>query len=139
MAASSCQRLGQELVNGRPASKWQITTTGKQGSSRALEWIDLERGLVLRRESAAGLEVQQQLLGTEQLHGRQVEKWEKVTIGSGYLPKSSLHWFDPELNLDIREEHPGGYIYELRNIRVAKQPESLFVIPAGFDRVAGRH
>jgi len=34
----------------------------------------------------------------------------------------------------IREELPGGYVRELRDIKVAKQAKSLFDIPTGFHR-----
>ena len=34
----------------------------------------------------------------------------------------------------IREELPGGYVRELRNIKVGKQAADLFTIPAGYQR-----
>ena len=46
----------------------------------------------------------------------------------------SIQWYDKQLKMVIREELPGGYVRELRNIKLAKQPKELFSIPAGYQR-----
>ncbi len=47
-----------------------------------------------------------------------------------------LRWFDPELNLAIREEFPGGFVREMKNIKLAPQDASLFEVPAGYKKIA---
>ena len=47
----------------------------------------------------------------------------------------STQWYDPELQIAIREELSGGYFRELRDIRVAPQPDHLFTVPADYQRV----
>ncbi|MGB5534442.1 MAG: hypothetical protein WBN08_00955, partial [Thiogranum sp.] len=47
----------------------------------------------------------------------------------------STRWYDPELQIAIREELSGGYFRELRDIRVAPQPDHLFTVPADYQRV----
>ena len=38
-------------------------------------------------------------------------------------------------DLAVRQEFPGGMFSELTNIRVGKQPDELFNIPAGYERM----
>jgi len=72
------------------------------------------------------------MIGVETLNGRTVEKWQMTLSPPGQKSQKSIRWFDLQLNLAIREEYPGGYVRELKNIRVGPQPESLFSIPAGY-------
>ena len=34
--------------------------------------------------------------------------------------------------MNIREEQPGGFVSELRNIRMGKQPADLFTVPTDY-------
>ena len=45
---------------------------------------------------------------------------------------TTTQWYDPQLKIAIREELPGGYFRELRDIRVGAQSPQLFTIPAGY-------
>ena len=47
-------------------------------------------------------------------------------------PTRTFQWYDPELKLAVRQEFPGGGVSELKNIRVGKQPDDMFVVPAGY-------
>ena len=44
--------------------------------------------------------------------------------------ETATQWYDPELKIAIREELPGGYIRELRDIKTGKQEKDLFEIPS---------
>jgi hypothetical protein len=44
----------------------------------------------------------------------------------------SHQWYDPEINMNIREEMAGGYTRDIVNIKVGPQPKDLFGIPAGY-------
>jgi hypothetical protein len=35
----------------------------------------------------------------------------------------------------VREEQPGGYIREIKGIRIADQPENLFQVPDGYQLI----
>jgi hypothetical protein len=48
----------------------------------------------------------------------------------------TFQWFDPELDLAVRQEFPGGFVSELKNVSVGKQPDHLFSIPAGYERIS---
>ena len=44
----------------------------------------------------------------------------------------TTQWYDRELQIAMREELPGGYFRELRNIRIGPQSDALFRVPAGY-------
>ncbi len=135
LEGASCKPLGREEVNGRLADKWEVTMQRDGKTLHTVHWIDVDRKLPLRENFADGTRTELQLVGEEKINGRRAEKWiMKVTRPDGKTMEST-QWYDPELHITIREEVPGGYIRELRDIRVGPQPESLFTIPAGWRRV----
>jgi hypothetical protein len=48
---------------------------------------------------------------------------------------TSTQWYDPQLKIAIREELQGGFIRELRDIKIGKQDKKLFEIPTGYKQV----
>lgn len=134
MPGVTCRRVGVEDVNGRPAVKWEMSFTDKGQTLSGAQWLDKERGLPLKHLLPNGATMELKLVGTEKLDGRPVEKWEMTTTVPNEQPKLSLQWYDPELKLAVREELPGGAVHELKNIRVAPQPDDLFVVPDGYTR-----
>jgi hypothetical protein len=132
---SQCKRLGEETIQGRPATKWQVRIPSPGGAVQSTQWIGKQRSILLRQEVEGGPVMEQRMLEVEQLHGRTVEKWE-MTVSQGDQPvQRSTRWFDPQLNLAIKEENPGGYIRELRNITVAPQDPALFRVPEQFKKI----
>jgi hypothetical protein len=75
-------------------------------------------------------------VANETLDGRAVEKWEMVATMPNQPETRTFQWFDPELELAVRQEYPGGFVSELKNVSVGKQPDHLFSIPAGYERVS---
>jgi len=140
-----CSRIGVESVNGRPAEKWELENTAMGQSGQMVIWLDQERHIPVRQILPDGSTMEMRLSGSEMLNGRTVEKWEMKTTRPGGQNSVAYQWFDPELNMNIREEQPGGFVSELRNIRVGKQPADLFTVPTGYkmmsmpqDSVPGR-
>jgi len=131
---AECRRLGEEEIQGRAAVKWSVTVPGQGGSVQSIQWIGKQRSILLRQEIQGGPVMEQKMLGVEQLQGRDVEKWEMV-VTQGTQQHRSTRWFDPQLNLAIREQNPGGYLRELRNIQVGAQPPELFTIPADYRKI----
>jgi hypothetical protein len=132
----TCRKLGDEDVGGRPAVKWEITGNQDDKPVTSQQWIDRERGIPLRQQFPDGGKMELSLRGKETLEGRSVEKWEVVVEAPGRQPSHTFQWYDPELKLAVRQEFPGGGVSELKNIRVGKQPDDLFVVPAGYSRGA---
>lgn len=137
MPGLTCNRLGEEEINGRAAVKWEIIASSEGETVQGVQWIDKARGLPLRQEMPGGLPTMEfKFIAMEQLNGRQVEKWEMTVTMPDQPEKRAFHWFDPELDLTVRREFPGGMVSELKNIRVGEQPDELFSIPAGYERMA---
>jgi len=132
---AQCKRLGEEKVAGRPAIKWDMTTQQQGKTIQSTLWIDTERDTILRQTTSTGRSLEIELMGKEKLGGRPVEKWKVTFSQSGGPVQESYRWYDPQLNLDIREELPSGYVRELRNIKVGKQDPGLFKVPTGFKKV----
>jgi len=128
----ACRRIGVESVNGRSAEKWELENAAMGQSGKMVIWLDQERHIPVRQLLPDGATMEMRLLGSETLNGRTVEKWEMKATRPGGQSSLAYQWFDPELNMNIREEQPGGFISELRNIRIGNQPADLFVVPTGY-------
>ena len=128
----TCRKVGEEPISGRPTVKWEITGNQEGKSVTSIQWIDKERGIPLRQEFPDGGKMALSLQGKETIEGRAVEKWEVVVEAPGRQASRTFQWYDPELKLAVRQEFPGGGVSELKNIRVGKQPDDLFVVPAGY-------
>jgi outer membrane lipoprotein-sorting protein len=131
-----CKNLGKETIDGRKAVKWEMETTHQGKTMKSVQWIDKERGLPLRQEFPNGQTMELKYSGPDLVDGRKVEKWEMVTKAPNRPPMRAEQWYDPKLNLVIRQEFPGEFSSELKNIKVGKQPDHLFAIPAGYERVS---
>jgi len=132
---ASCNKLGEEEISGRPTSKWEISVTRQGKTLRGTQWIDAERGTVLKEETPNGQRTELKMLGLEKIDGRTAEKWEMTVSQSNKAPQHLHRWYDPELDMEIRQEYPGGFIREMRNIQVGRQDPDLFKVPAGFKKV----
>ena len=73
-------------------------------------------------------------LGTEQMNGRTTHKWAFTRTRQGQTSRSVV-WIDPELRTSIREEFQGGYVRELRDVRVGPPPAALFAVPRGYTKI----
>lgn len=130
----SCRNLGVERINGRAADKWEIVSSQQGRSMRTVQWIDQERGIPIKQEFPGGSS-EYRMIGEETINGRKTEKWEYVQHQQkGSKTARTLQWYDPELKMPVREEMPGGYSRELKNIQLGPQPASLFELPQGYKK-----
>jgi hypothetical protein len=75
-------------------------------------------------------------LGTERVSGYSTQKWRMVPISRSNWRVEMTVWFAPALGgFPIRSEDANGLASQLTDIRVGKQPDSLFEIPANYRRV----
>jgi hypothetical protein len=128
----ACSRIGVESVNGRPTVQWELENTAQGQSGKMVIWLDQVRHIPVRQILPDGSTMEMRLVGSEALNGRTVEKWEIKATRPGGQSSVAYQWFDPELNMNIREEQPGGFVSELRNIRIGKQSADLFTVPTGY-------
>jgi len=137
MPGMTCKAKGEEAIAGRTALVWDLTLT-QQGKSLTLtQWIDKERGpaFPLRQTMPDGGKMERSFIGQEQVAGRKTEKWEiRMTAPDGKTMVTT-EWYDPELEMAIKQEYPGGIVSELMDIRLGPQPDEVFAIPAGFTRM----
>jgi outer membrane lipoprotein-sorting protein len=70
-------------------------------------------------------------LGTETVNDRQTQKWELKDEDG----KTVNVWIDPKLWLAVKTQTP-DYTGEFRNIKEGPQPESLFQVPADYQKVS---
>lgn len=131
-----CELLGVESVNGRPARKWEFENTIQEQSNRMLVWIDEERKIPVRQMTPDGAMMILRQVGRETVNGRDTEKWEMTVTDTGGKSSKGYQWYDPVLKMNVREEQPGGYRRELRNIRTGVQPPSLFTVPPDYSEVS---
>jgi hypothetical protein len=76
--------------------------------------------------------------GSETVNGRATEKWRctgELEPVPGEPAADSTSWFDPNLAFPVREVKDNGDVFELRDIKVARQDASLFEIPAGYKKL----
>jgi len=138
MPGLTCKKAGEEEVSGRTAVVWEIIAYRQGKAMKGMQWIDVERGasFILRQELPTGQKMERTLLGQDVLDERQTEKWRIEMTRPDGQTISTLEWYDPELDIAIKQELPGGGSNELSNIRVGPQPDHLFGIPAGYERMA---
>ena len=131
---AECKQLARETMYGRPVVKWEMVVTQDEQPLRSLHWIDAERNMPLRQVFPDGTVSEMRLLGQESLSGRATERWEITTTRSDKEAMTSTQWYDPQLKIAIREELPGGYFRELRDVQVGAQSPQLFMVPAGYQK-----
>lgn len=132
----NCVKQGEESINGRVTEKWEISGNHpRQGRVSSVQWIDKERRIPVKHQMPNGASFSSRMVADEVVNGRPVEKWESVAR-EGDQVSTSHFWYDPELNLRVREEFPGGGSRELSNIQVGPQPAHLFQLPSDYRRVA---
>lgn len=136
LPATLCRKLGDEDVNGIATEKWEFSHVEGGRPIHTLRWIDPVRQLPLREFFADGSVVEMALLGEENINQRDAEKWRMQVMGAKGQRSQFLQWYDPELKLVIREEHPDGYVRELRDIKVGELNPDLFTVPKAYQRQA---
>ena len=138
LPGATCEKLGDEEISGRPVTRFAIDVDVNGETMRSQYWIDSERGIALRERMPDGTITQWRLYSLDRIEGRYVEKWQVTTERRGEAPVMTFRWIDPELEIPVREELPGGFVRELRQIRVGPQPDHLFTVPLGYRQFAGR-
>lgn len=133
-----CSELGVESVNGRQAVKWAIEGDFQGREVVTHQWIDRKTHVPLRRELPDGSLIELIDRGHERVNGRETDKWEVVARYADGTRQVFYQWYDRELGIAIRQEHPDGGTQELRNIMVGRVPGRLFEPPPGFQTVQGQ-
>jgi len=131
---ATCKKIGKEKINNRAAVKWEMTAQINGSNVKSLHWLDKKYHMPLRVQLHDGTISTMTLSGKEKINGRNTEKWEFSAIRPNGQKIESQQWYDPKLKMVIREALPGGYVRELKNIKVAKQNKKLFKVPSGYKK-----
>lgn len=132
---ASCKKIAKETLNNVKVEKWQVEQRISGKLYRSLHWIDSKRRIAVKELFYDGGVAELKMLGKDKLYKRNVEKWQYQYFNPAGQRRVSRQWYDPQLKMVIKEEMPGGYLRELRNIIVRPQNKSLFVIPADYDKL----
>lgn len=134
----TCTKIREEPVAGRTAVVWEIVAKQQGKEMKGTQWIDKERGpsFMLRQELPTDQTMERSLVGSDTVGGRQTEQWKISMTRPDGETMSTVEWYDPELEIAIKQEFPGGMVSEISNIRVGQQPDHLFAIPAGYERIS---
>ena len=133
---ATCKKLGGEKINGRKAIKWEMTAQVNGKKFKSLYWQDKKYHMPLREQLHDGTIATMVLSGKEKINGRNTEKWIFHAVHPNGQTMDSEQWYDPKLKMVIREALSGGYVRELRNIKIAKQDKKLFKIPSDYKKEA---
>lgn len=130
-----CEKIGAEEIAGIKTEKWQITSNSRGKKLQTLHWIDVKRKLAIREFFPDGSVAELKMLKKEKVNGRDTEKWQRSLIRPDGKVINSYQWYDTGLKIAIKEELLNGYIRELKNIKVKKQPVSLFNVPSNYKKI----
>lgn len=131
----TCALLGNEFINGRDTQKWQIVAIKQGKHIRTLHWVDVKRQLAIREFFNDGSMAEMKLEKKEKINGRKTERWIRTISRPDGSTVSSYQWYDPQLEISIKEELPGGYVRELKNIKVGIQKKTIFDVPDNYKMI----
>lgn len=81
-------------------------------------------------------EVKRHYLSSESINGHETKKFEVHYLDKKTLRKAH-QWIATDLNYPIKiSALDGSWSTEYRNIRIGSQPDNLFEIPPGFDKIS---
>ncbi len=136
MPYSNCEKIGDEKVNGQQAVHWKIKRPGRDGKEFIVEqWLDKKRGITLREQLPNGININASMVGSEEVNGRETERWEVIMTAADGKTQTSTRWYDKELGITVREVFPNGSVRELKNIQVRKPDAKLFMLPEGYRKL----
>jgi hypothetical protein len=128
--ATACRHLSDEMLNGRSTKKWLLRVNGKE----KLQWNDSLHGFPIQVVEAGQVIMAMIFVGEESINGRRVERWRVLQ----YRDKTVIEneqWYDPQLNIAIRQVAQDGSFKALRNIQLGSQADALFELPQGYRRL----
>ncbi len=130
IAGAQCQQLADEAVNGRATKKWLLRHNGKE----RIQWNDARHGFPVQVVEGGRVVMAMVFVREEHLGERLVERWRALQHRAGGVVESE-QWYDPQLNIAIRQQAKDGSFRQLRNIRLGEQAETLFTLPPGYNKM----
>ncbi len=129
---AECVFLKKTKMNGRPAEKWLITLDNNGNDFHIFQWVDSKYKNILRQENSDGTGLSVEIKDDQEMNGRKVRKLTMVAFSSTGQQKQGTQWYDNELDIVIKQEYQSNVVDELRNIKLVKVSEELFVAPRSY-------
>lgn len=130
ISGAQCRQLPDEILNGRSTRKWLLRHNGKE----RLQWNDARHGFPIQVVEAGQVVMAMVYVAEENLQGRRVERWRALQHSAKAIVESE-QWYDPQLNIAIRQQAKDGSFRELRNIQLGPQADELFILPQGYSKM----
>ncbi len=132
---AECTRLKSAELNDRQTDKWLITFTVNGRDQHVFQWIDRKHQILVRQENPDGSVLDVKILDDQEVNGRQVRRVDMNAIDSDGNSVRATQWYDPVLDIVVRQQADDGAIDELRNIKIETINAEMFAIPEGYRTV----
>ena len=99
------------------------------------QWIDKKHQILVRQENPDGSVLDVKILDDQEINGRQVRRVDMNAIDPDGNSVRATQWYDPELDIVVRQQADDGAIDELRNIKLETVSAEMFAIPEGYRTV----
>ncbi|HTY13160.1 MAG TPA: DUF4412 domain-containing protein [Candidatus Omnitrophota bacterium] len=109
---------------------WMVMPANKSYMEMALT-TDQKVGMT---QKAPG-EIKRTKLGTETINGVVCDKYEVIYTGKSGTTKM-FQWLSKDMIPVKSQAEDGSWAMEMKNIKMGKQPVSLFSVPAGFSKMS---
>lgn len=130
VAGALCRQMSDEILNGRSTKKWILRHNGKE----RVQWNDARHGFPIQVAEGGQVVMAMVYVSEERLGERHVERWRALQY-SGKSVIENEQWYDPQLNIAIRQQAKDGSFRALRNIRLGEQADKLFILPQGYSKM----
>jgi hypothetical protein len=132
---AECTRLKSAELNDRQTDKWLITIRVDGRDQHVFQWIDKKHRILVRQENPDGSVLDVKILDDREVNGRKVRRVDINAIDSEGNSVHATQWYDPILDIVVRQQSDDGAIDELRNIKVETVNAEMFAIPDGYRTV----
>lgn len=129
---AECVLLKKTEMNGRAAEKWLITLNNNGNDFHIFQWVDSKYKNVLRQENSDGTGLNVDIREDQKINDRKVRKLTMTAFTASGEIKQGTQWYDNELDIVVKQEYQNDIVDELRNIKVGKVSEKLFIVPEGY-------
>jgi hypothetical protein len=80
-------------------------------------------------------EIERKHIGNETIDGHPTKKY-LITYKSGNNREQVYQWFATDINFPVKTASvDGSWVQEFKNINMGSQPDSLFEVPAGYQKI----
>ncbi len=127
-----CFKGKEKWINGKKTREWKIELYKNKSKTVSYLWVDSVSGIPIKQKYADGSYTELKFIKNELVNNRKTQKWQLTLVNRLKQKIHVYQWFDPKLNLTIKELYPDNSVKELKNIKIKKLKDSLFTLPKGY-------